>query len=71
MTHPHDPLEAVRATLLNARLDGSFSVRRVEGGIRVDLRWESYARDVAEALRAAGFTVEKIEAGAALVRRIT
>ena len=71
MTYPTELLEQVRAVLLNARLDGAFFVRRVEGGIRVDLRWPSYARDITEALNRAGFAVEKIEEGAALVRQKT
>lgn len=54
-------LERVRACLLNARLAGSFYVRREGDAIRLDLRWRTYATLIVDALKAGGFTYVKTE----------
>lgn len=54
-------LERVRACLLNARLDGSFLIRREGSEIRLDLCWESYGRDILAALDAGGFAYRRTD----------
>ena len=61
-------LERVRACLLNARLGGSFLLRREGDAIRLDLVWKGSANAIVAALQAQSFTLTRTaEKGALLI----
>lgn len=54
-------LEQVRACLLNARLAGSFYLRRDGSAVRLDLRRKESAAAILDALRGGNFGIAKTD----------
>jgi hypothetical protein len=56
-----DLLEHVRVCLLNARLTGSFYLRREGSAVRLDLRRKESAAAILDALRGGNFGIAKTD----------